>query len=342
MALPRENYPFVDVLRGFAAILVLVFHAMHVGGRDEFPDADIWHFFDYGWVGVNLFLVISGFVITLSGFRHLEEYPHAFSRAFTVSRMARIVPLYLLTGVVFVLATNPSWLRDSLPAQLIHITSHLAFVHNLYPVTHGSIDGPNWSIALEVQFYLFFMLIAPWLLRRAGLVHLVAALLLGTLFRLLTSSAIGPGQQTLQFIYATQLPGVIGHFALGAGVAFAVQPSKKFELPCPVPGWHSFAAWSTLSIVGLGISAALLQRFGYWDNMLMVTFLPAILSFGFMAALVAAITFPPGARRGLRALSLPGRDQLWPVSLAHARRCSCSTASTLGWRESLPGRRLAP
>ena len=69
-----DNYGFIDVLRGVSACLVIVFHAMHVSGRADFPANGIWHFFDYGWVGVNVFLLISGLVITLCVFRYIERY----------------------------------------------------------------------------------------------------------------------------------------------------------------------------------------------------------------------------------------------------------------------------
>lgn len=306
MAAGAQNYGFIDVLRGVAAGLVIVFHAMHVGGRTDFPADGIWRFFDYGWVGVNIFLLISGLVITLSVFRHIDRQPQAFRWPFALARLARIVPLYLLTGVVFLVVVRPPWLGGPLAELLVQVGSHLAFVHNLQPHTHGSIDGPNWSIALEMQFYLLMVLIAPWLAWRAGAIHLAGALLLAVLFRYATTQLAPANDTFTQFIYATQLPGVIDHFALGMALAFALSPAHRSALGRLRAGWLAFASWSALSAAVLAFAAFLLVRFGYWENAWMVTFIPSVLAAGFMALLAAAIAFPLGDQPAFRPLRYLG------------------------------------
>lgn len=301
-----RNYGFIDVLRGVAACLVIVFHVMHVGGRADFPPGGIWRFFDYGWLGVNIFLLISGLVITLSAFRNMELHGRAFRWPFAVSRLARIVPLYLLTGVVFLAVVDPAWLHGPVGVLLTQIGSHLAFVHNLHPNTHGSINGPNWSIALEMQFYLLMVLIAPWLARRAGAIHLAGALALAVLFRYVSTQLVAPGDTTTQFILATQLPGVIDHFALGMALAFALSPQLRSARGWLQPGWRAFLCWLAASGLALGIGGLLLVEFGYWENAAMVTFIPTLLAVGFMALLAAAIVFPWADRQAFGPLRYLG------------------------------------
>lgn len=299
-----ENYGSIYAVRGIAACLVIVFHTMHVRDRRDFPAGGIWHFFDYGWLGVNLFLVISGLVITLSMFRHMERSPQGYRWAFFVSRLARIVPLYLLTGAVFLAVVVPAWLHGS-PAELFkHLGSHLAFVHNLHHDTHGSINGPNWSIALEMQFYLLMVLIAPWLALRPRAVHLAGALAVALAYRCAAAVAVPAGDITTQFIYATQLPGVIDHFALGVALAVALDPTHRSAWL--QPGWRAFFVASAVSVLLLGLVASLFLNFGYWENNAMVTFAPGLAAAGFTALLAAAITFPLAHHVSLRPLNYLG------------------------------------
>lgn len=44
---------------------------------------------------------------------------------------------------------------------------HLGFVHNLWHQTHGTINPPNWSVGLEMQFYLLIAVCAPWMAHNA-------------------------------------------------------------------------------------------------------------------------------------------------------------------------------
>ena len=299
IASPNRNYGCIDVLRGVSACMVIVFHAMHVSGRANFPASGIWHFFDSGWVGVNIFLLISGLVITLSVFRNMERYGATFRGPFVVARLARIVPLYLLTGAVSMAVFVPPWLHGPVSELLLQIGSHLAFVHNLQVRTHGSIDGPNWSIGLEMQFYLLMVLIAPWLARRAGALHLAGALILAALFRYATTRMVVPGEIHMQFVYATQLPGLFDHFALGMALAFALSASHRSAFGRLQASWRRFLVWVAVSMTVLACAAFLLAVFGYWENVWMVTFLPSVLATGFMALLAAAITFPWADRRAI-------------------------------------------
>jgi peptidoglycan/LPS O-acetylase OafA/YrhL len=64
-----------------------------------------------------------------------------------------------LTMIVFIIFIVPD-IFLSAPNQLIkNIVSHLLFIHNIFPSTHGSINGVNWSLATEMQFYLLIFLL---------------------------------------------------------------------------------------------------------------------------------------------------------------------------------------
>jgi peptidoglycan/LPS O-acetylase OafA/YrhL len=112
-------------------------------------------------MGVDLFFVISGFVITLSAFSILEKNNlKKYRILFLKKRIARIVPLHYLTILVFLTFVMPAFLFERF---WLNLFSHLSFVHNLVPSLHGGINGPNWTIATEMQFYALILLLAPWL-----------------------------------------------------------------------------------------------------------------------------------------------------------------------------------
>jgi peptidoglycan/LPS O-acetylase OafA/YrhL len=118
-----------------------------------------------GWIGVDMFFVISGFVIGLSALQGYDREGPPFRAAFARRRIARIVPLYVLTCLIFLLPVDPSLLGLPLRQLALHLGSHALFLHNLSPATHGSINGPNWSVALEMQFYAAMALATPLLAR---------------------------------------------------------------------------------------------------------------------------------------------------------------------------------
>lgn len=159
-----SRYQQLDGIRGIAIFLVLVCH--YVASSLE-PESSPLASFVAGslsltWSGVDLFFVLSGFLI---GGILLDnrESPYYF-KTFYFRRFCRIVPLYigwiflylLLTGLAPALTSSPPYNRifqDTLP-----LWSYLTFTQNFAMVsagTYGSVWlGITWSLAIEEQFYL--------------------------------------------------------------------------------------------------------------------------------------------------------------------------------------------
>jgi peptidoglycan/LPS O-acetylase OafA/YrhL len=75
VTLQPMQFPMIDVLRAMAALLVMVYHVTALGQWSRFSEA-VWGLpFRQGWIGVDLFLVISGFVITLSAAKAQARRP---------------------------------------------------------------------------------------------------------------------------------------------------------------------------------------------------------------------------------------------------------------------------
>lgn len=220
-ARPRAHrsmfFPQIDVLRGFAAISVVVYHCIAHFEWTDFPIQGPLLWFRLGWMGVDLFFVISGFVIALAAFSGIDrEGPRGFRRGFMWRRFLRIAPLHYLTCLLFVALVTPEIAtRFNIVENLLY---HLTFLHNTDWRWAGSINGPNWSIGVEMQFYLLMMLVAPLLRGCKWWVIPVAAILiawswrLGACLRVPIDETTGP---YLRFWASTQLPGTLDQFAVG-------------------------------------------------------------------------------------------------------------------------------
>ena len=166
-------FPNINLLRAFAALLVLVYHVIELAPWPDFPASGVGLMFRAGWVGVDLFFVISGFVIGLSAIRLYREGASDYRRTFMRRRLARIVPLYVFTCAAFLLMVDSPVFTLPWRKLALQLGSHLLFLHNLHPSLHGAINGPNWSVAAEMQFYVLVIVAVP-LLSRMDLRWLVA------------------------------------------------------------------------------------------------------------------------------------------------------------------------
>jgi peptidoglycan/LPS O-acetylase OafA/YrhL len=162
MAESRKHIEFLDLLRGVALIVVFLFHALGAAcGRDQLPwGAWFREFsvsrsflvllpFSFGWSGVAIFFVISGFCIHLS-FNREPDWQDFFVR-----RFFRIYPPYILAVLLFALVFP--WTRIGFSfAGVIQFGSHLALIHNFDNHTFYGLSPAFWSIAVEVQLYLLY------------------------------------------------------------------------------------------------------------------------------------------------------------------------------------------
>lgn len=306
----RRFYPGIEILRGVAALMVLVFHVIAHGQWTAFPQQGPWLLFRLGWLGVDLFLVISGFVITLAVIGGLAKAPDlaSFRREFAERRWRRIAPLYFLTMLAFLFLVQPDLLLQGGKLLLLNLGLHATFLHNLSAVTHGSINGPNWSVALEMQFYLLMLLAGPWLVRQGK--WRVFLLLAGTAmaWRAATFFVLGgPGAKAIEMhIYTTQLPGSLDEFGVGIVLAMAVSSSARFAA-ATAPGWGRFAAWGTAALAAVFVAMWVFwPRGDYWPNLGMVTAWRTLLALAIGCLIIAAMCLPDALVRVARPLRYLG------------------------------------
>ncbi|TDD63189.1 acyltransferase [Kribbella antibiotica] len=141
--LALKRFPALDGLRAIAALMVVVFH-------NQGPD---WL---QGWIGVQIFFVISGYLITTLMLREEDRNGRISFKKFYARRIFRILPVYF-----FLLAVT-------LISQLIHgnLTSKAPgnelplFLFFFNEFGHGGEYGQAWSLGIEQKFYLFWPILA--------------------------------------------------------------------------------------------------------------------------------------------------------------------------------------
>jgi peptidoglycan/LPS O-acetylase OafA/YrhL len=172
------NYlPELDGLRGLAILAVVLYHCNPRLQGTWIYGASLW-----GWAGVILFFVLSGFLITsiLLATRDKPRYFHNFH----ARRALRIWPVYLLLLAVVYL--NAPWFIGPSVGEAIKTAPWLAYlfcVQNLFHLTLPPAIGPTWALAIEEQYYFVWaplvrFLRRPWMLAGALVGALVASPLL--------------------------------------------------------------------------------------------------------------------------------------------------------------------
>jgi peptidoglycan/LPS O-acetylase OafA/YrhL len=161
------HIPVLDGIRGTAILAVLLFHFIAPENRNGLANATVSWVFAYGSLGVDLFFVLSGFLIT--GILYDSRTDTHYFRNFYMRRLLRIFPLYYGVLVVIFLALPlvPQLRLSELTALQAHQAWAWLYAVNIYLAIHDgwvlSYIEHFWSLAVEEQFYLIWPL-AVWLL----------------------------------------------------------------------------------------------------------------------------------------------------------------------------------
>jgi peptidoglycan/LPS O-acetylase OafA/YrhL len=289
--------PALDGLRGIAILLVLVLHFTMYGG--ELPAAGLDRLVHRtalaGWIGVDLFFVLSGFLIT--GILYDAKGGERYFRNFFARRLLRIAPLYYGALVLFVLLLPALWRGHAglswLRSESFWYWTYLVNVRIAWEGWPGfGALGHFWSLAVEEQFYLLWP-VAVFRLRRRPLMALCAACAVVAVgVRLALHLA---GNAPAAFVL---MPARMDALAAGAFLALALRgpggPAAAARLAKPA-----------LAAGGAGLAVLVLWKRGLpaEDAAVAVAgyFLLAVLFAGAVALAVAA---PPGSR-GSRWLAAP-------------------------------------
>lgn len=253
---------YLDGLRGFASFYVLLFHVVLGFQAGPLPTLakPLQRLLAFGHEAVAVFIVLSGYCLTLSATRVGKSAPTAPLGTFLGRRALRILPPYygaVLLGLATVAAvpflnghapTNTIW-DDTFPAfSWGSLASHALVIHNWFPEWVHTINGPLWSVATEWQIYFLFPLLFLPLLRR-----------LGKLPMILIGLGIGYGLPLVApTLASTMVSWYVGLFALGIGACLVHFGSASDRQLASWP-WKG-AAISLVGFCFIGGNAAA----GFW------------------------------------------------------------------------------
>jgi peptidoglycan/LPS O-acetylase OafA/YrhL len=236
--MPNQHIKALDGVRGIAILLVILFHYGYLG---------------CGWIGVQLFFVLSGYLITSILIKDRGQSLKNYLKRFYWRRSVRIFPLYYLYLFVILAAFLLLKIPPAFVDQWPYLFTYTYNVRHILPNYDGSeLLIHLWSLSVEEQFYLVWPLLVFMLATRRFKSLLVAIVIGVPLLRLLTSILLADaGRDPLFFgtVLYTITPFQIDAFAIGAIVA-------TFKFPRLKNGSLIFAATVALA-VALGLLAQL-------------------------------------------------------------------------------------
>jgi peptidoglycan/LPS O-acetylase OafA/YrhL len=275
-----RNNPWLDLVRGLAIVLVLLRHgerALQASGGE--PLGFLQTLFVNGWVGVDLFFVLSGYLIARHLFYANTARTFAFSR-YIAMRALRIVPAYLAVLALVVAGAFPFYVvaPEGLP---IRVAYHLLFLQDYLP---SNINVVYWSLGVEEKFYLLAPLLVLLLLRARTAFHKLGLLLvlfsLPVVFRTAMFLRLSEAVDYQQFFVLFRSPFHMTLEGLVVGVAIATaQHSGMIR-----------ASRDVGLLVLLGSAAALFAWLASHDFMARIGAFDAIAQPAIMAVLAGSLT----------------------------------------------------
>ena len=224
----RERQPGLDLLRALAIILVVVYHAALFGfklpGRVD----------RFGWIGVDLFFVLSGYLIGGQLLASLARDQRIKLGRFFTRRALRIMPAYFAVLAIYFLL--PAW--REYPEMSQPLWKFLLSVQNI-ALHGGTAFSHAWSLAVEDQFYLALPFLLLVLYRRPRAAIIVPCLIV-------------VGGIALRAFLAAQNASVDG------GVSF-----RGFQ------AWIYYPTWTRLDPLVYGVALAAIEKFrpNWWQRL---------------------------------------------------------------------------
>lgn len=281
--------PGLDGLRAFAVLVVLLYHA-----------SDIWTVTPGGFLGVEIFFVISGYLITALLLGEWRQHGRIDLASFWLRRARRLLPalfvliIATLAYAVLFLPNEVALLRDDALASFAYITNwHFILSQKSYFATVGrpSLLQHLWSLAVEEQFYLLWPPILAFMLRRWPITRVLRGILIGAVFSALLMAILYQFTGDPSRVYYgtdTRAAGLL----IGAALACVWIPSGDRE---------SRVRWFVppiLDLIGLGALAALV-----WSCLRINAYQPGLYRGGFAAvsittAVLIAVAVHPRAHLG--------------------------------------------
>ena len=297
----------LDTLRALAIVAVIAYHVSGFHDTETLP-AFLVPAAKMGWMGVDLFFVLSGYLIASQFLRPYSFGQHPGLWNFYRSRLFRILPAF---GAVLVLyLAIPQW-REA--PTLPPLWELLTFTQNLF-VDRSQFRAFShvWSLCLEEHFYLLFPLVVLASMRRRSM-HITVAILLSLcvsgilirsyfLFHLLRPLADSDGPVGRAFIERIYYPTYSHLDGLLAGVTLAIIRTLR-----PVT-WSALARrGNSLFLVGACLVAlAVYLTQDFWESVTGVAAVGVVIGFPVLSLGLALVVASAVSSNGLLRIKIPG------------------------------------
>lgn len=181
MVVKSNNIAIHHSLRGVAALLVVFYHMKDIS-HDKGASIDLaTSFFSRGYIWVDLFFILSGFILSFVYIKSMTYTPHKMEKTkeFLISRFARIYPLHITTLLLllcinilshYIFSSNDIFSERMSPESL---ATNILLVHSWgFHETH-TWNIPSWSVSTEVFAYLLFPILLHIFSKRIALSNTV-------------------------------------------------------------------------------------------------------------------------------------------------------------------------
>jgi peptidoglycan/LPS O-acetylase OafA/YrhL len=158
----QQGASFIDAfsgLRGLAALGVFIYHFHHVGYFEPITSR-LPYFFKNGWFLVDLFFILSGWVISHVYFSGLAKPTSDRVITYFGARIARLYPLHLVVLLTWLVVERLVWQRGPGPDLPARLLGQLTMSFTWGPLAQAGFVQPAWSISAEFANYLLFPLLA--------------------------------------------------------------------------------------------------------------------------------------------------------------------------------------
>ncbi len=163
-----SSLAYLDGIRGVAVALVVIYHCWVLSGAPNVllslpltnARVNLVPFLSTGYIGVDLFFVLSGFLLSQYWLKaDFQDKPRPSTRRFFRHRLLRIVPGYYCCLLLMLVLLTPSLIPPVLvysPLGLFILSAHLLFLQYIFPISSASysINGALWTLTMEAIFYL--------------------------------------------------------------------------------------------------------------------------------------------------------------------------------------------
>lgn len=210
-----SKFDALDTLRGLAAFSVFVYHFHSLSPNGAGVPSVLKLMGEAGHIGLDLFFVLSGFLI----FRSV--YLHGVNKQYFIRRFLRIAPIYYFSLIFVLIFIDQSYFFSL--QGVWNIVSHLFFFQSFSSATYYGINPVLWSLSVELIFYLFlplFFLVTKHKDTRIAL-GLILMILLCWTYRFEITNYYDQWDSTQRIIYTENFIGRLDQFALGMLASFA-------------------------------------------------------------------------------------------------------------------------